>query len=101
MIWRGSGVYCIESGLTLAAARIECLCIITAANYLLQRTSASGEVLAPDRQSRLLAQALLLTMVATTLILLALGVYLLAGAPHFVRWHLKSTARFCAENPIE
>ncbi len=39
--------------------------------------------------------------IVTTLILLGLGIYLLAGAPHFVRWHLKRTARFCAENPID
>ncbi len=39
--------------------------------------------------------------ITTTLILLALGVYLLAGAPQFVRWHLKKTARFCRENAIE
>lgn len=36
--------------------------------------------------------------VVTTLILLALGVYLLAGAPHFVRWHLKRTVQFCQDN---
>ncbi len=36
-----------------------------------------------------------------TLLLLGLGIYLLAGAPHFVRWHLKRTARFCAENTID
>ena len=39
--------------------------------------------------------------IATTLVLLVLGVYLLAGAPHFVRWHLKKTVRFCAENPVD
>ncbi len=39
--------------------------------------------------------------IATTLILLVVGVYLLAGAPHFVRWHLKRTIRFCAENPVD
>lgn len=39
--------------------------------------------------------------IATTLVLLVLGVYLLAGAPHFVRWHLKRTMRFCAENPVD
>jgi hypothetical protein len=37
----------------------------------------------------------------TLLLLLVLGVYLLAGAPHFVRWHLKRTIRFCRENAIE
>lgn len=36
--------------------------------------------------------------VAGTLILLVAGAYLLAGAPHFVRWHLKKTAQFCAED---
>lgn len=38
--------------------------------------------------------------IATTLVLLAMGLYLLAGAPQFVRWHLKRTARFCAEAPV-
>jgi hypothetical protein len=39
--------------------------------------------------------------ILTTLVLLGLGIYLLVGAPHFVRWHLKRTARFCAENTID
>jgi hypothetical protein len=39
--------------------------------------------------------------IAITLILLVFGVYFLAGAPHFIRWHLKRTARFCVENPVE
>ncbi len=38
--------------------------------------------------------------IATTLVLLVMGLYLLAGAPHFVRWHLKRTARFCTEDSV-
>ena len=31
------------------------------------------------------------------LIYLAIAIYLLAGAPHFVRWQIKKTARLCKE----
>ena len=30
--------------------------------------------------------------------LLIIGVYLLCGAPHFVRWHVRKTLELCAEN---
>lgn len=39
--------------------------------------------------------------IATTLILVVFGAYLLAGAPHFVRWHLEKTARLCQEHTAE
>lgn len=76
----------------LAAAGVY---VIAATGRLLPR-AVDDEALAPDRQRRFLAQSLTLAMV-----LLVLGVYLLAGAPHFVRWHLSRTVRFCDENAIE
>ena len=34
----------------------------------------------------------------TWVFLLIIGVYLLCGAPHFVRWHVAKTLELCAEN---
>ena len=36
--------------------------------------------------------------VATWIVLLVLGVYLLCGAPHFVRWHVRKTLELCGES---
>ena len=33
------------------------------------------------------------------LIILTIGVYLLCGAPHFVRWHVKKTLEQCKQQP--
>jgi hypothetical protein len=78
-----TGLYCVY-GFVLRVTRVLTL-------YVLYQNIAARSAPSPIRPEE----------IVTTLILLGLGLYLLAGAPHFVRWHLRKTARFCAENAVK
>ena len=90
-----------------AGYRLVCLfaglyCIYSVLSRAVTQVALYSHVLADDSAAESMRSYLLRPEdVATTVILLVLGVYLLVGAPHFVRWHLKKTARFCQENAIE
>ena len=72
-----AGLYCLHS----VAWRI----IYTLRGYLTLRADGS------QAASRLLSTELILGW----LIMLAIGTYLICGAPHFVRWHVKRTLEEC------
>ena len=51
----------------------------------------------PSRASRVLGTELILGW----LVMLAIGTYLVCGAPHFVRWHVKKTLEQCRLDPAD
>jgi hypothetical protein len=82
---------CLYAGLAcLSRPLLQLPSIITQYAYYAEAADSGRTAHAPSAQYLL-----------TAAICLVVGVYLLAGAPHFVRWHLRKTAAFCRERAVE
>jgi len=79
-----------------AAFRIACLLGGFAFLYRMVNaiTSSLGYLIAKGSRQGVIHQW---SHTVTALVILAIGIYLLCGAPHFVRWHVKKTLEMFSE----